>query len=317
MRVGIAIDVSTDVSHEFVTENNVFVLPSTLRMGKQRMVYGRDPASAHEFYSKLSSNTLKDSESLSLSVEEIEALFLGKLVLEFDYIFLITLSSTHSLTYENAHKASFAIMESYKSVRETGAMLGLFALRVVDSQNLFSAPGVLAWEAVRMVRNEAAPVEIRKRLDELAPHLYNFTVPFDLARLRARGAERGDDSINWFRYMLGTLFDVKPVIRTNRSMSVPIATVRHFDNAVESLFRHATTQIRKGLLVPLVCVSYGGEVDKLHAMPGFAELARVAAEHGVELMLAVMSPAAAINIGAGAVSLAYCSKNPQEYWSQG
>ncbi len=315
MRVGIAIDVTTDVSDEFVSENNIFVLPSTLRLGKHSVVQGRDAESVREFYRKHSGSMQHDSESIALSVKEVEDLFLNKLVLEYDYIFLITLSSTHSDTYDNAHKASFTILQSYTSVRESSAVLGPFALRVVDSQNLFAGPGVLAWEAVRMVRENVAPVEIRKRLDELAPHIYNFTVPLDLYSLRVRGAQRGDDSINWFRYTVARLFDVKPVIRTNRSMSVPIATIRHFDKAVENVFRHGVTQIRKGLLVPMIGVSYGGDIGKLRAMPGFAEFSKVAAEHGVELMLSVMSPAAAINIGAGAVSLAYCSKNPAEFWS--
>lgn len=315
MRVGIAIDVSTDVSHEFVTENNIYVLPSTLRLGKQSMIYGRDPESTRDFYRQHNSSMQHDSETIPLSVKEVEDLFLNKLVLEYDYIFLITLSSTHSQTYDNAHKASFTILKSYTSVRETADVLGPFALRVVDSQNLFAGPGVLAWEAVRMVRESAAPVDIRKRLDELAPHIYNFTVPFDLFSLRVRGAQRGEDSVNWFRYTLGTLFDIKPVIRTNRSMSVPIATIRHFDNAVEKVFAHGVAQIRRGLLVPMMGVSYGGDTDKLRAMPGFAEFSRVATEYGVELMLSVMSPAAAINVGAGAVSLAYCSRNSEEFSS--
>lgn len=314
MRVGIAIDVTTDVSHEFVTENNIYVLPSTLRRGKENTVLGRDPKAISEFYRHHGGGVLYDSESIALSVKEVEDQFLSKLVLDYDYVFLITLSSTHSLTYDNAHKASFTILESYTSVRETGDVVGPFALRVVDSQSLFAGPGLLAWEAVRMVRANISPVEIRKRLDELAPHIYNFTVPSELLSLRVRGAERGDDSISWFRYTLATLFDVKPVIRTNRSMSVPIATIRHFDKAVERVFIHGAAQIRRGLLVPVIGVSYGGDTDKLSAMPGFAEFSKVAADHGVELMLSVMSPAAAINIGAGAISLAYCSETPGEFW---
>ena len=57
------------------------------------------------------------SETTPFSVKEIEDLFLRRLVLDFDYIFLITLTSTRSLTYENAHKASFTILQSYTQVR--------------------------------------------------------------------------------------------------------------------------------------------------------------------------------------------------------
>ena len=313
MRVGIAIDVTTDVSHEFVKENDIYVLPSTLHMGDLHVAYDRDPEKMSEFYRSHYDSVRLKSETTTFTVKEIEDLFLSKLVLEYDYVFLITLSSTHSLTYDNAHKASFTILQSYTKVREANEMIGPFALRVVDSQSLFTGPGILAWETVRMVRAKTTPVEIRKRLDELASHIYNYTVPSDLYSLRARGAERGDDNLGWFRYTFATLFDVKPVIRTNRSISVPIATIRHFDKTVERVFQHATEQIRHGLLVPMVGVSYSGDPEKIRAMPGFAELSKVSAEHGVELMLSMMSPAAAINVGVGTLSLAYCAKNPDSF----
>lgn len=308
MRVGIAIDVSTDVSHEFVTENDIYVLPSAVQFGDQRVIYGRDPAATSAFYSEHQDRKARGTETFT--VKEIEDLFLNKLVLEYDYVFLITLSSTHSLTYDNAHKASFTILQSYTPVREANSMVGPFALRVVDSQSLFTGPGLLAWETVRMVRDNCTPVDIRKRLDELAPYLYNYMVPNDLDSLRARGAQRGDESVGWLRYTLGTAFDIKPVIRTNRSQTMPIALIRHFDKAVEKVFAHVAAQIRRGLLVPMIGVSYGGDLDQLRTRPGFAELEQAATENNVELMLSMMSPAAAINIGVGAMSIAYCAREP-------
>jgi len=315
MRVGIAIDVSTDVSHDFIVENDIYVLPSTVHMGDLHVVYDRAPEKVREFYRNHSDSVRLQSETTPFSVKEIEDLFLNKLVLEYDYVFLITLSSSHSLTYENAHKASFTILQSYTSVREASHVLGPFALRVVDSQSIFAGPGVLAWETVRMVRANTTPVEIRKHLDELAPHIYSYTVPHDLYSLRARGAQRGDNNVGWFRYTLGTAFDIKPVICTNQSISEPIAMIRHFEKAVEKVFLHAAAQIRRGLLVPMLNVSYGGELSVLQLMSGFAELNKAAADHNVELMLSVMSPAAAINMGVGALSLAYCSKTPLPFES--
>lgn len=313
MRVGIAIDVSTDVSHEFVTENNIYVLPSAVQLGDKRVVYDRDPANTIKFYNEHQDRKARGTESFS--VKEIEDLFLNKLALEYDYVFLITLSSSHSMTYDNAHKASFTIMQSYTPVREAQKILGPFALRVVDSQSLFTGPGILAWETVRMLRGKSSPVEIRKRLDELAPHLYNYLVPSDLESLRARGAQRSDDNVSWLQYTLGTAFDIKPVIRTNRAATMPIAMIRHYDKAVEKTFHHCAAQIRRGLLVPMVGVSYGGDPELVRTMPGFVRLQQAAAENGVELMLSMMSPAGATNVGVGAVSIAYCARNPIEFAS--
>lgn len=315
MRVGIAIDVTTDVSHEFVTGNEVYVLPSTVHVDGKSMSCGRDPAEVEMFYRDYLGRRGLSIETTAYSVKEIEDLFLSKLVFEYDYVFLISLCSSHSLTYNNAHKASFTILQSYTAVRDAQNVVGPFALRVLDAQSLFAGPGILAWEAVRMVKANIPPVEIRKRLDELAPQIYSYMVPDDLHNLRVRGAQRGDDSVGWLRYFVATTFDVKPVIRTNRSISTPIATIRHFDKAAEKVFAHATAQIRRGLLVPMVNVSYSGDLKKLNTMPGFAALEKTAAEYGVELMRSVMSPAAAINVGVGTLSLAYCANELEDFES--
>lgn len=313
MRVGIAIDVSTDVSHEFVVQNHVHVLPSTLHFGSHSVVYDRDPAKGMAFYREHLGDRSVDAETTAFSVKEIEDLFLKQLVLEYDYVFLITLMATRSLTFDNAHKASFAILQSYDAVRQAKRVPGPFALRVVDSQSLFTGPGILTWEAVRMIKAGHTPVEVRKRLDELIPHTYAYIVPDDLYYIRARAAKRGDKSINLLAYLLGKALDMKPIILANGSETRTIAQLRHHPRAVQTLFEHTLTQIRRGLRVPLVAISYAGDPAQVEQMPGYAELAGVAAEHGVELMLCMMAPAGAVNVGAGALSLAYCADDEGEF----
>ena len=313
MRVGIAIDVSTDVSHEFVERNNIYVLPSTIHMGDQSVVYGRDPVQALAFYRDHLADKGPVSETTAFSVKEIEDLFLKQLVLEYDYVFLITLTSARSLTFENAHKASFTILQSYTQVRAAHRVPGPFALRVVDSQSLFTGPGVLAWETVRMVQAGQTPAEIRRRLDELASQTYSYLVPQDLQYLMTRATARGDNSVSWLSYILGSALDLRPVIQAHRAGTRTVAKIRHHAKAVERVFQHGAAQIRRGLLVPMVGVSYGGDPAAVRAMPGFAGLEQAATENGIELMLSMMSPAAAVNVGSGAVTLAYCARDGGEF----
>lgn len=315
MRVGIAIDVSTDVSHEFVVQNHIHVLPSTLHIGGHSTVYDRDPVKALAFYREMQGNKTVAAETTPFSVKEIEDLFLKQLVLEHDYVFLITLMSSRSLTFDNAHKASFAILQSYDSVRHAQRVPGPFALRVVDSQSFFTGPGALAWEAVRMVKTGRSPVDIRQHLDDLIPHTYAFLVPDDLYYIRARATLRGDNSISLYSYVLGKSLDIKPIIKANNSETTTVAKVRHHDKAAKKLFEHAARQIQRGLLVPMIGISYGGETALVAQMPGYAQLAEAAAAQGVELMVSMMAPAAAVNVGAGALTLAYCATDAAEFES--
>ena len=134
-----------------------------------------------------------------------------------------------------------------------------------------------------------------------------------LVYIRERGMRRGDKSISWLAYVVSRLLDIKPIIRAHRNETVTIAKVRQHSKAVEKLFRHGAERIRKGLLVPMVGVSYSGEPAAVLSMPGYAELAAAASEKKVELMLSMMAPAGAVNIGAGAVTLAYCAADAGEF----
>lgn len=310
MRVGIAIDVSTDVSHEFVVDNAVQVLPSTIRHGQMQAVYDRDPERALAFYSGLQPEDLAEAETIALPVREIEGLFLRRLVLDYDYVFLITLAASRSLTYENAHKASFTILQSYGDVRANHGVPGAFALRVVDSQSLFAGPGVLAWEAVRLTREGATPTDIRLRLDQLMPQLHVYLVPADIPLAYRRSRQRGERSISALKYWGAQLFDIYPIMHLHGNDTSSAARMRHWTAAAERLMRHGIEQIGAGLKLPFMNLSYGGDLAALTELPGYAELVRVAEQAGVELMCSMMAPAAAVNIGAGALSLAYCVERP-------
>lgn len=306
MRIGIAIDVSTDVSNEFIVGNNVHVLPSTIHMGDSSVVYGREPERSRTFYEEHLDERALDAETSAFTVREIEELFLRKLVLDYDYVFLITLTAARSQTYENAHKAAFAILQSYAPIRREHRVEGPFGIRVVDSQSLFTGPGVLAWEAARLVRQGHTPQDIRLQIDDLTPYVNAYMVPQDLYYMRTRAARRGDQSVGLFSYVLGQTLDIKPIIQAVRGTTHAVAKVRHFESAVERLFHHAVGRIEAGLLVPLINVSYGGDLSVVYDMPGFVALQRAAERHGIELMLSMMAPATAVNVGVGALSLAYC-----------
>jgi DegV family protein with EDD domain len=312
MRVGIAIDVSTDVSDRFVADHHIHVLPSTIHMGDASVVYDRDLTRGLAFYREHLAEKGVDAETTPFTVGEIEELFLKKLVLEYDYVFLITLTSTRSATFDNAHKASFTVLQSYNQIRGAHKVPGPFALRVVDSQSLFTGPGVLTWETVRMVEEKRSPVDIRKRLDDLVPHLYAYLIPQDLYYMRARAAKRGDHSVSFLAYLIGRTLDIKPLIQAHGGETRPVAKIRSFEAAAEKLFRHGAERIRAGLLVPMVGVSYGGDPALVPRMRGFDELAQAAKERSIELMVSMMSPAAAVNVGGGALTLAYCG-DPGEY----
>ena len=184
-----------------------------------------------------------------------------------------------------------------------------FSLRVIDTQNLFAAQGVMAVEAVRLRDAAEGAPKIRARLENLALYTQGFLIPRDLNYMRERTRIRGDRSVSFLAAKLGTAFDIKPILHCNRGETGRVGKVKNFDNASQKLFEHALRRVEKNeLMTPTLCVSFGGELDELHALPGYEKLRQACAANNVELFETVMSLTSMVNIGKGGLALGYAAE---------
>lgn len=312
MRMGIVVDATCDLPQEFIAEKGIRVLPIHIRLGDEKVMDQRDPDATLHFYNEHLAERGMDAETSPYSADEVREEFLRDIVLDFDCVFVITVTSTRSPIYENAQKASFQILNEYKAIREQKQVPGLFTMRVLDSQTLFSGTAVLAAHAADLIEQNLAPNQIRKQLEDLRNHISAYMVPSDLYYIRTRAKKKGDSSVGLMTYAIGTALDIKPVLHAYRGETQPVAKIRHYDNAVNQMFEHAARRIQEGLHCPHVCISYGGELAKIDQLPGFSTLLAVANENKVQVHKAIMSATAAVNAGGGAVAVAFAS-DPQPF----
>ncbi|MGH8445473.1 MAG: DegV family protein [Solimonas sp.] len=309
MRIGVVVDSACDLPPEFIERHRIQILPITIHLDGQDLVDQRDPETTLYFYRE-HLGAKGDAGSSPFSVEQIRDVFLGKLVLDYDFVFCLTIASSRSPIHANATKASFAILNDYKPIRARAGIPGPFALRVIDTQNLFVAQAISTVEIVRMVESgNTNPNKIRERAEFIAHNTYGYMVPRDLHYLRVRGQKKGDRSVGWFGAALGSMLDIKPIIRGYRNATGPAAKLRHFDDACSRLFAFTGERIRAGgLLTPTLGLCYGGELSELRALPGYESLVHTCHEHGVEVLESVMSVTGGINVGEGALGLAFASE---------
>ena len=311
MRIGLVVDSACDLPPEFFQEHKIEILPISIRLGLEEFVDRRDVQATLDFYSRHLANA-SDGETAPFSVEQIKQLFLQRLVLDYDYVFCLTIAGSRSPIFENATQASLQILNGYKPIRAQAGLNSPFALRVIDTQNLFSAQGVLAVEVARMIGEGQTPNRIRERLDSLMPQLYMYGLPNDLYHLRARAQKKGDRSVGWFKYAIGTALDFKPVIRAHRGETSTVDSLRHFEEGAKHCFQFAISRMRAGLLAPTLCLSYCGPLETLAALPGYEGMQSCARELGVAVYTSVASITAGVNVGEGALNFAFCAP-PHEF----
>jgi DegV family protein with EDD domain len=311
MRIGLVVDSACDLPREFLDKHNVVVLPIAVRIDQTTFSDERDPEATLRFYRQSLGERGHAAETLPYTVEQIRELFLSRLVREFDFVFCLTITSTRSPIHENCVMASREILRYYHPIRKEAGLKGIFQMRVIDSQTLFAGQAITVLEAVRMIEAEETHTAIYERLGFLAKNTYAYMLPRDLYYLRARAAKKGDKSVSWFKAAMGTALDIKPILMAYRGQTGAVGKAKGFDKAAIALFGYAVDRVRKGLLAPHVNLSYGGEMDKLYALPGYDQLARACEEHGVQLGATGMSITGMVNVGEGALTLGFAA-DPHE-----
>lgn len=309
MRIGIIVDSTCDLPRSFIERHGIVLLPIAVRLDDESFIDTRDPEATANYYRSDAGKRGHAAETSSCSVEQISELFLTKLVLDYDCVFCLTVTASRSPVHANASKASFAILKEYRPIRQEAGISSPFLMRVIDTQNLFAAQGVTAVEATRMIAAGASPGRIRERLEVLAMHTWGYVVPRDLYYLRARAQKKGDTSVGLFSAFMGTALDIKPILQCHRGETSAVGKVRGFEPATQALFAHTTDRVRAGLLTRSLCVSYGGDLDELAALPGYTELQQACEDTGTTLYASVMSITGMLNLGIGTISLGFAAED--------
>ena len=308
MRIGIVVDSACDLPADFIKENNIVLLPITVRIGEAVLADHREEDATLNFLHTHVAERGAEAETIPFSVNQIRDLFLDHLVIDYDHVFCMTITKTRSPIHDNALQASFAILNDYRPIRQAAGHNSPFALRVLDTQNLFAAQAVSAVEAVRLRDQGASVAQMREQLEDLFNKVHGYMITRDLYYIRARGRHKGDRSVSLFSAALGSALDIKPVLHGYRGETAPVAKIKGFDNAVQRMFEFAAGRVARGLLTPAMCVSYGGPLDELRALPGYTTLRESCQANGVQLLESVMSLTGMVNVGKGAVTIGFADE---------
>lgn len=308
MRIGIVVDSACDLPQSYLQRNNIILLPISVRIGHTLLADQRDEKATLNFLAGPLSEQGAEAETIPYDAAQIQALFLEHLVTDFDQVFCLTITRTRSPLYDSVVQASYTILNEYKPIRQAAGYNSPFGLRVIDSQNLFAAQAVSAVEAVRLRDNGAGVPQMRQRLEQVTANVHGYMVTRDLYYMRARARHKGDRSVGLFSAALGSALDIKPVLHGHRGETAPVAKIKGFDNAVQTLFEFAGKRVARGLMTPVVCISYGGPLEELRILPGYRELRDTCDAHGVTMMEAMMSLTGMVNVGKGAVTIGFADE---------
>lgn len=307
MRIGIVVDSACDLPAEFMHRHGIEVLAQHVRIGDAVHRDHHDDEVHRKYLLTPALKRERSIETLAPTVEQVRRLLLERWVVDYDHVFCLTTSSRRSPLHHNVVQAGFAILNDYHAVRQAAGHASPFALRVIDTHSLFVGQGVSAHEAVRLRGAGESVAQVRGRLEHLAMNTYTYLVPQDPRFLAARHKDPIERRLGWAGAVVGDLLDMKPLIRAYRGLSGVVANARGFETAAKRLFAFTRRKVEEGLLAPVVCVGYGGELAELQALPGHEALRRACMAAGVVLMECTMSLTTLATLGRGALGVGFAA----------
>ena len=312
MTVRVVTDATCDLPREFIDAHNMLLLPIAIRSGGSLLNDDRRAESTLAFYRDHLGDKGLLAETVPWDVEQIRQFFLEQVVTSCDHGLCLTVTADRSPIFESATQASLALLKDYKAAREQAGRQGPFAMRVLDSGRMFAGQGALAAEAAWRIGQGVHAADLRKQMIDLIPNTWTWLIPNDLYYVRARAKKKGDRSVSFAKYALGTALNIRPILRCNQGTTESVASVRGgFDSAAERLLDAVTDHVRAGhARGRFLCISYGGTHETLANIPGYAKLADAANAAGLELVTSLMSMTACVNVGEGALSVGLIADTP-------
>ena len=311
MRIGLVVDSACDLPADFVEKHAIRIAPITVRIGERYIQDVRDEATTRAFFdAELSGQSSDHAQTLPTSGEEFQRLVLDHMATEYDVIYVLTISATRSEIFRNVRAAAGALAQQAVNARYVKGIKSLLQVKVIDSRTLFAGQGAQVIQLVELIRSLEDPVQIDAAIEKLVARTLGFMVPDDLKYLYTRAKAKNDRSINLVSYTLGSLLNVKPIIRAAHGETEAWAKVRSYEAAIERLSDLFDEVASHQAMEPILNVSYGGPLAQLGAIDAYQALKQRMAGHGVTVYESHMSLTAGINVGRGAMAFGLVARAP-------
>jgi DegV family protein with EDD domain len=275
-KIALVTDSTSDLSNEFVEENNIHVLPLKV-VYKNREYLDRVEIKPKEVYENLE----KEVPSTSMpSVGEVTDLF-AKLVRNgYREILSIHISSGLSGTIN--------------SVRLAAANFPSVKIEVIDSKSISMGIGLLVQEAANFIKKGMNLPAVVEKIHEIRENLSVVFVVKTLEYLKRGGR------IGYVSATMGSILDLKPVIAVNdEGKYFTLAKVRGRKKSIEKLIEIAKEKAEKNIL-KLVVMHGDGKEEAKYIFDELKKIKRIKDIHFGEV-----GPVIGVHTGPGVVGMAF------------
>ncbi len=296
-------------AHVLEKRSHIKAIPLNTQIGGLVGLDFLETEQLRQFYKE---NPLKDdakANATSPTSEQMSVFLLNEIVPHYDFAIFQTTSAALSDVFKCIKGCAETIENDARVVRKMAGITEPFKLTFSNSGNSSSGQTLLALYTDALLNKGVAVETVVENADRFKKKVKTYSVIHDIMQARNRMKMSGYKTLSITSAVSGQLHKNTPLVSLCNDKFRIIHLKISYTQAIKSLFEYAERCLESGLHLPIIHVSYAGRVRDLRGMSEFKSLQNKAKEHGVMLILGMMSVSACINYSAGSVSLGIVPKD--------
>lgn len=300
-------DASCELPTAWLHNHKIVVIPLTIRLGDAQTLDVRDDVESATFVKTLLRQRKLSAVSESLSPTQIRDHMQTRMAPGVSQVLQISFASSFNSSHMYSLRATQSLVLIHGKVRRSIGSRTALKAWVLDSKTGLTGTAVLLVYASQLRSHGVAAADIVAAIGRLRDQVHTLLVPGDVDYLSASMMRRSRDGLARLKLRLAKWFDVFPVLYAGASDVRPIARIRYHDAALDHALALATRHIELGVIAPIVCLSFAGDLEVLHERAAFVALRVACRVQRAELTTTVMSMTGSALLGPGALAVSFAS----------
>lgn len=309
MSVGLLVDATCDLPSSVLERFNVNIIPSRINSKSDVYVDDRSKDSSIQFYSSLGKKGIGQFKLNPLTSTGFVELLKADLLYHYDNLLVIAPHLKLNETLTSVRQGILEVQPEIEQLRREARLKNNFKVRVIESNNGFAGYGLNLYEALRLMGEKAHSVDqLKKPLDAFKHCVNTYVLPGEQG-LNSELLAEPPFSLNWLSLKKYRFSTQLPVFRIADNGFSKIATLKTA-NATNAFLQLIYDEVTRNTFDNhLLNISYAGNLAHLRVLPTFRALHDHVKNKGGKMVHSVMSPSNGVQLGPGAISVAFSTKN--------
>ena len=312
MKYTIVVDSVAAIPQHVFKSRPIKVLPITIDINGERKPEIIDEQELVQFYNSGELSIHSKITTAPPTPEQITDFILTEVAPYSDYAICQTFTKAASPIYDNFEIAASSIAKRSRDLRNDLGIEHPFRMAYLNTGTGIAAQGLVAIYADIMLSRGAEFKHYNETIEKFTKVVRSYAIVRDIYYSRQRALEKGIKSVGWGAALIGKAAGLTPIIENYADQANAITTKRGEAKALESLLRYAIDRIKDGLYLPVINISYAGDLNDMHSLPIVDELKETAKKNEVQVLFGVMKLGSSMMYGPGGFSIGLAPKNTKD-----